>query len=31
MNEINTTPSINTVMTSNEKFAVENEVNNFNK
>lgn len=31
MNEINTTPSINTVMTSNEKFAVDNEVNNFNK
>ena len=31
MNEINTAPSLNTVMTSSEKFAVENEVNIFNK
>lgn len=31
MNEINTAPSLNTVMTSSEKFAVENEVNVFNK
>ena len=31
MNEINAAPSLNTVMTSSEKFAVENEVNVFNK
>ena len=31
MDEFNATPSLNTVMSSSEKFIVDNEVNNFNK